>query len=158
MIPYHTALNHIDEKYGVFGTAGYEKWPKVQRHEGKCGLAFQHDMADGIPEEMREADVLYAELPWPNGYEKFAEMADVKQRKSYGDLIGDIGREIRELGKPTIVICGKTALKHLNAEEVALGKLNGGNVRAALDETILINRAKVEKGIKRPLTSCSQSV
>ena len=121
MNDYHTAL-----------AGDYQRWPAVSRYECATGVAFQHDLADGLPAEFDQADVLYADLPWRQGWDKFAERAGASQRGGYNDAMRRIGALLRSFGKPAVMVTGKHALPFLKPDGAAPVRLNGAGAVACL--------------------------
>jgi len=107
-------------------------WPRLDRFQGIHGVAFQADLNHGIPIAMYEADVWYSDLPWRDGYTKFADRAGIKQAMPYTELLERIGKEIRDIGRPTVLITGKHAVRYLKPETTAEVTLNGGSAVACL--------------------------
>lgn len=102
-------------------------------HEGRCGIAFVWDAAEGLPPEMlRRADVLYAEPPWRFGYDEFARRAGRPNRMVWKDLMELFGVEVRRSGLPAVVICGKVARDRLRPDAAVPAWLNGQACLACL--------------------------
>ena len=79
------------------------------------GIIFRHDIIqDGIPHQMRDCDFLYAEPPWPHGFQTFNERAGV-HHPSYDDLASAIGKIIESMDNFILMPLGKTLLKKLPA-------------------------------------------
>lgn len=145
MSDYHTALGNLTDQ-----------WPPLARHVGKAGVTFRHDLLDGVPIEMQAADVWYADLPWRDGFKKFAKRAGVEQKGAYGDLLALLARAVRESGKPTCIVTGRHAVASLKPAHVAAVSLNGGAAVACLwnikpwavvyDTTVLLKRFAQEYG------------
>ena len=131
-------------------------WPPVARHVGKAGVACRHDLLDGVPPEMLAADVWYADLPWRDGFDKFAQWAGTPQKGLYSDLLNRVAGDIRESGKPTCLVTGKHAVRSLTPQHVAPVSLNGGAAVACLwnmqpwgvvyDTTVLLKRFAQQYG------------
>lgn len=102
MNAYHSAL-----------AGARQRWPAVSRFECAHGVAFQHDIALGLPAEMQTADVLYADLPWQQGWHKFASFAGVDQRARYRDAMRAVGRAVRAAGVPVVMVTGRHAVELL---------------------------------------------
>lgn len=118
---YHTALGNQPQS-GV-ATLFYE---------GRRGIVFQADLSDGIPPQMHDADVWYADLPWRAGYQKFAERAGVAPRMPFADFMEFLGGMIAAGGVPAVMVTGKHAVRHLRPPAVADAKLNGSAAVACL--------------------------
>lgn len=122
MTDYHSALDKTPR----------EKYTATQRHIGKSGVAFQHDLILGFPIEMLEADVLYAEPPWREGFDTFAKLAGVSQKGNYLDLLEIINKGVNRAKKPACVITGKHAIKYYDPHHAVPVILNGFEAFACL--------------------------
>jgi hypothetical protein len=121
MNAYHSAL-----------AGARQRWPAVSRFECAHGVAFQHDIALGLPAEMQTADVWYADLPWQQGWHKFAAFAGVDQRTRYQDAMRAVGSAARAAGVPVVMVTGKHAVDLLQPLATASVVLNGGDAVACL--------------------------
>lgn len=124
--------NGVDEYHTALGGPATRDWPAVELYQGRRGTAFQHDVCLGVHERMLDADVLYVEFPWPDGYTVFAERAGTTQRLAYRDLVSNVGTEILRCGRPAVLLVGKRAAQILQPPAVASVRLNGNPVLAAL--------------------------
>jgi len=95
-------------------------------------LAFAHNVEEGIPEFMDDVDVIYAELPWEDGYNLFYEAAGATPKQTYWEFLDKIQEQVREFGKPTLIPCGKKALKYLKPDSYTMVLLNRKEVCLAL--------------------------
>ena len=101
-------------------------------------IAFQHDVNDGFPREALEADILYADLPWRDGYEEFLHRAvaasgqtDVVDRaKAYERWLYQLNCQLAAFGKPWIVVGGYASVRFLGCEWVRPVRLNGSQAMA----------------------------
>lgn len=114
---YHTAL-HAD---------GRADRPEMWRWKKGHNEAFVHDVSLGIPEEMARADMLYAELPWKDGYREF--LSRVHQplgiALSYERWLYRLSVSLALFGKPFVVVAGHAASRHLAYEWSRPVDLNG---------------------------------
>lgn len=108
--PYHTARG--ETKNTIAGAAPTQYWT------GPEGAAFVHDAAEPFPVEFQKADILYAEPAWRPGYDFFHQRAGVTPKLSWGAWMGALDANIRALGKPAIMACGKAAFRHINADRL----------------------------------------
>ena len=90
------------------------------------GIIFRHDIIkDGIPHQMSDCDFLYAEPPWPHGFQTFNERAGVEYN-SYDDLARAIADIIEGMSNFILMPLGKTLLKKLpEPQRVEQIQLNG---------------------------------
>jgi hypothetical protein len=121
MSDYHTAL-----------AGQHQRWPALDRFECAAGVAFRHDLTQGLPVEFDQADVLYADLPWRQGWDTFAQRAGTAQRGGYNAAMRGIGGLLRACNKPAVMVTGKHAQAALAPDSVAPVRLNGGDAVACL--------------------------
>jgi len=121
---YHSAL-----KWGEKHLQEVE--PLDRGDHGGC-VALQNDLVtSGLPEAMDDCDVIYGECPWPEGFKKFDDMADV-ERRPYALFQKAVLDMILTTPKPIYMILGKTLLKPLpKPAGFQPTKLNGGDVHIA---------------------------
>lgn len=122
--PYHTAIG--SHKTEVVGAKPVTRWT------GPQGVAFVHDASGHFPDEYRACDVLYAEPAWRPGYDFFAKRAGIVPKLAWIDWMSALNANILELGKPAVVMCGKSALKVMQTSKVQPAKLRGTNAFAAI--------------------------
>ena len=92
------------------------------------GIAFYYDInkSDTLPSYFDKCDVLYAEIPWRAGIEKFNER--VGSNQTYLDFMTSLSNIINNTKKPIIIPSGKLNQRHLpKADQVFETKLNGAN-------------------------------
>jgi hypothetical protein len=95
--------------------------------------AFMYSMEQGIPKLMSDnADVLYAKIPWEQGFNAFYEAANVIPQWDYKTFLEKIRSEIIRINKPTIIVCGNKALKVLRPDSTGTAILNRKEARLAL--------------------------
>lgn len=100
-------------------------------HEGSGSVALQHDILGGemLPVEYDSCDVLYSEIAWRPGFEKFnrrAGLAD-KEGRSYAEYLNAVSEIIKSTTQPKVMLAGKHALKGLPKPVQQIeGTLNGG--------------------------------
>jgi hypothetical protein len=121
MNPYHTALG----EYSPCSSG-------MDFYAGRRGIVFRADLSEGIPPPMYEADVWYADLPWRDGYQRFADRAGVIQRLPFDAMMKLLGELISNASKPAVMVTGKHAVRHLKPRQVAQTKLNGAIAVACL--------------------------
>jgi len=93
--------------------------------------AFVHDLSDGIPPEFGEADLIYAEVPWKDGFHTFGERAGVRQKVSYAEWAFRLSAGLIRLGKPFVLVGGAAMSRHMAWEWFRRVDLNG-SVSAAI--------------------------
>lgn len=97
----------------------------VQRIKVGDSVAFQHDIFRGLPLEYAVCDVLYADLPWADGFEIFEARAG-KSGRNYESFLKAIWAVIEGTSKPVVVTVGKKGAKHLpTPENIYKTVLNG---------------------------------
>lgn len=104
----------------------------VQFSRLKSGIAFVHDMANGWPEAMNKADVIYADIPWMHGYLKFYERAGRQAKTNYIGFLKNVGMMLRRIDIPAVIITGKHAIHYLAPFEYMPIRLNGDPSNACL--------------------------
>jgi len=121
---YHSALKWGEKHLQEVEPLDYEV-------RGGC-IALQNDLVtQGLPSAMDECDVIYGECPWPEGFKKFDDMADV-DRRPYALFQKAVLQMILTTPKPIYMILGRTLLRPLpKPAGLADTKLNGGDVMIA---------------------------
>jgi hypothetical protein len=77
------------------------------------GIAFQHDIRTGLSLEFGVCDVIYAEPPWPDGFETFNERAGTTGG-TYRELMQAIAKAVLSDTKaPAVLLVGERAIKLL---------------------------------------------
>lgn len=117
---YHSALKKGSITYGNVNETLRADHPK--------GVMIKNDIiADGLPLEFEECDVLYAEPPWPHGFKVFNERAGVTGI-SYSDLADAIAKIILQSKIPVYLLMWKPLLNKLPApQELHETVLHGGD-------------------------------
>lgn len=110
---YHTALHEDDVDAS-----------NVYRWERGGSQAFVHDIALGLPLEFHACDVLYADLPWADGYDEFHHRAGVKMALPYEKWLYRLNGTLALSGKPWLVAGGAAVLRGIGAEWVTRFRLN----------------------------------
>jgi hypothetical protein len=119
---YHTAL-----KGAVMNSA-----PRVHVETGS-GIAFLHDIRQGLPILYDSCDVLYTDLPWRAGFAAFEGRAGEPPGASYAGFLSAVGEVVRAERRLTILVTGAHALRLLPDAEQDLGMtLNGDSCIAAV--------------------------
>jgi hypothetical protein len=100
--PYHTAL-----AAGVEITA-----PAVSRVEVDGSVAFQHDLMEGLPADYEGCDLLYVDLPAPQGLAVFDGRVGVEER-SYRDFIAAVAEIVAAVSTPTVLTVVSSQIRQL---------------------------------------------
>lgn len=88
-------------------------------------LAFVADLGRGLPKEFADCDILYTEIAWERGYERFIERAG--KGSDYAAYLAALAKIAATAPQPVIFICGKRALRGLpEPVEVTPVNLNTG--------------------------------
>lgn len=119
---YHTALSYGHEHSEV---------SSIERVEFTDGVALRHDIWRDLPADFDACDVIYAEPPWPIGYQVFNERANVTAPpwSAFQVRLADHAAERLAAGVGTILLGGKLALRyHPNATKVQPVTLNHDRV------------------------------
>jgi len=109
-----------------------EQADPVKRYVSNRGIALQADIVDGIPVEMRTADVIYADPPWRAGYEEFALRAGSRVRVDYNQFLKNMRDEVLALDVPTILTAGRVMARVLMPDCEAKITLNGDECIACI--------------------------
>jgi len=112
---YHTALPHGE----LTDAEPAQAWMHGQSR------AFVHDLRWGLPEDFHFVDVIYADLPWRDGYDEFNRRADAIDPLPYGDWLYLLSRELATLNIPWVKVGGYAAARHLACEWFLPVRLNG---------------------------------
>ena len=130
MTLYHTALKK--------GSLTYLDVPETNYVEHPLGLMIKSDIInEGLPQQMLDCDVIYAEPPWPHGFKIFNERAGIKHN-DYNDLSDAIKEAIvfcssKEASTPFYLLLGKTMLSKLpDPNELHETILNGNDAFMAV--------------------------
>ena len=101
--------------------------PRLDRHEGPSGVAFVHDLTVGVlPPEFDDCDVLYSDLPWRAGFERFNRRARLSDQRTHGEFIDAVNRIVAETTVPAYLVAGKNEGRWLAPTDVQLPlSLNG---------------------------------
>jgi len=110
---YHSVLR--EEKPGLIPTGHY----KI----GKS-IAFVHDIMKGLPGKYWDCDILYAEIPWRQGYEKYNKRARIEIRK-YEDFIYMIKEVADSTDIIMVIVDGKEIARKLVFSQALKVTLNG---------------------------------
>jgi hypothetical protein len=85
----------------------------VQRFQIGPSVAFQHDLATGLPEHYQFCDVLYCDPPWANGFDEFNRRAGVDDGRTYRQFMGAMAGALETVTQPAFIVTGRHALKML---------------------------------------------
>ncbi|OGS40529.1 MAG: hypothetical protein A3K77_00865 [Euryarchaeota archaeon RBG_13_31_8] len=96
-------------------------------------IVFKHDITDGVNLLLfKNADIIYIEPAWKDGFEEFNKRAETKKKVSYNDYLIAIRETIIQLELPTIVIMGKYMLNVLSPSSTIQTKIHGYQCLAGL--------------------------
>tara|TARA_B100001057_G_scaffold500494_1_gene615891 strand:- start:694 stop:1305 length:612 start_codon:yes stop_codon:yes gene_type:complete len=103
---YHTAMKiNIDTFNDIMPEEYFEK---------NENIVFRYDLMNFDKlHYFEKADVIYSEPPFPHGFKIFNERADIEDQRSYSDFAKSLSLSIKNINKPTFIICGKILLKKL---------------------------------------------
>jgi hypothetical protein len=114
--PYHSALHPA-----IFA----ERVARVEHPNGS--IAMVHDVMDGLPEEMNDCDVLYADLPWRDGFGRFNRRAGVRDDRTYPALMRAVSEALNASSAAAVMVTGKHAKRLLPPADAEVPvTLNGG--------------------------------
>lgn len=114
---YHSAL--VDEEY----TDESRIW---WAEDGNS--AFVHDFANGLPPEFLEADFIYGEPPWKDGYDEFNIRAGKLDAEPFEVVMYRLNcalASLSQMGKPWMVLVGHASARSLGCEWMIPCRLNG---------------------------------
>lgn len=69
------------------------------------GVAFVHDLMDGLPPAFDGCDVFYADIPWRSGFALFNKRADVADGRTFPAFMDAVWGVIAQ-GTPTVLVTG----------------------------------------------------
>lgn len=95
------------------------------------GVAFRHDVTTGLPVELRGADVLWLDPPWPRGWKEFYARLGATPPTSYRDMMVRLGAEVRATTTPTYAMVSKTAIASLRPDGQSMCRVFGADVTLA---------------------------
>lgn len=78
---------------------------------------FKHDVCSGAHELFKNADVIYSETAWRQGYNKFTA-GTIAQDTTFNEYIDSLKGIIRELGIPAFLVVGASFIKRLEPDKV----------------------------------------
>jgi SAM-dependent methyltransferase len=120
MATYHSALH---KELDIRGELDY--------YEANGSVVFRHDLTSEIPSLFHNADAIYSEPAWRDGYAKFIERANAETDSSYlGYLnyLSSIEKTINKLTIPAYILMGKHMLKYIHPDQVKPINLHGNAV------------------------------
>ena len=116
---YHTALSK--------GSITYDGVPSTAKALHPRGVLMQNDIIiNGLPSEFNDCDVLYAEPPWPHGFQIFNKRAGASHT-SYADLGRAIRNIIETYTVPIYILLGKRMLQMLPEPDQLIETILNGN-------------------------------
>lgn len=112
----------------------------VSRVEAHGCIAFVHDIFSGrLPQEYRNCDLFYADLPWRAGFRKFEQRAGTEH--DYQEFMSAVNRVISGFPRG-ILVCGKTELLYLHPDRTQPAILNGASAVAAIYGDLKVSGAE----------------
>ena len=119
---------------GVYHTAlkggRQEAAPPVSRWVSPTGdVALAWDIAKGIPGAAYRCDVVYAEIPWPSGYQEFNRRAGAKNSAPFNVFVAAIARITSTLarrGVPVYMVASNALAERLGSESLTPINFNKG--------------------------------
>lgn len=86
----------------------------VQQWTGGGCTAFIHDLLAGpLPEIYRTCDVLFADLPWRDGFPRYNARAGINDDRTYPAFLDSVSEALNSHGRPAVLLTGQHALKRL---------------------------------------------
>ena len=83
-------------------------------YKEKYFLIFKQDIiVDNLSKHYEQVDFFYADLPYPQGFKIFNSRANIKDTRTYKDLMIAVKEKILSMQKPVHLVLGKMSLKHL---------------------------------------------
>lgn len=74
-------------------------------------VAFVHDvMAGSLPAEYDTCDVLYTDLPWRTGFDRYNARAGVDDGRTYEAFMAAVFTLVRAQNRPVVLVTGKHAV------------------------------------------------
>lgn len=105
--------------------------PSLTRYQGARGLTVVADVSRGVPREFEDCDVLYADPPWPHGYDEFSRRAG-GAAGSYGDVLVVLRDYCARVAIPVVLVTGTRAALLLKPHATAPVRLPVGDAVACL--------------------------
>lgn len=77
-------------------------------------VAFVHDiMAGPLPIDYRDCDVLYADLPWRDGFAGYNDRAGAVDGRTYRQFLASVSGIVESQSTPVVLVTGRHALSQL---------------------------------------------
>lgn len=95
----------------------------LERYEHLGSIVVRHNIEHGYHPDFQQADVIYAEPAWRNGYEKFMRRADTEG--SFRSYLASISNLICTLEVPSYIVMGQHMKKQLTPDHIIPIKLHG---------------------------------
>lgn len=137
---YHTALK-----------SELNALPVQKIHIGKS-KAFQHDIFEGLPTEYSVCDILYADLPWADGFKLFEHRAG-KVGRDYEVFLKAVGNIIIETDTPIVITVGKKGAKHLPHPDATYATMLNGSPAVVLAYGVTLSKHLTTGDIIKELVS-----
>lgn len=100
---------------------------KLDSYETDGSIVFCHDISIGMhPNYFKQADAIYSEPAWKDGYMKFLDRAGAKSGAAdFQQYLSGMRRVILKLNKPAYIVLGRHMLRHLHPDHIIDIKLHG---------------------------------
>lgn len=123
--PYHSALSGLGKPLTCQPCYRFE-------HAGSIAFASRIDQyAKSLPSEFDTCDVIYAEPPWRQGYEKFNQRAGYSTQLTFGHFVTKLNYLARNCGRPCAYIAGREMLRSMTPDVTLELTHNGGEALVA---------------------------
>lgn len=96
----------------------------------KGSTAFVHDLWEGLPPEFSDVDVIYAEIPWADGFDEFCRRAGAVAPPSYSEWLYRLSGTLSNCGKPWIMVGGYAMSRRIGCQWLKPVRLNGSQAIA----------------------------
>jgi hypothetical protein len=105
---------------------------EIDSYTCERGQVFAWDITHGPAAVFWDADAIYAEPAWRDGYNKFLERAGKTGSSGFPDYLAAIRDTVIALGKPAFIVAGKHMLSRLAPELTIPVTLHGYGAYAAI--------------------------
>jgi len=105
---------------------------ELDHYAGARGEVFAWDITRGVHPAYRQADAIYSEPAWRDGYRKFLARAGQIGSSSFADYLEAIRAVVLSLGKPAYIVAGRHMLRELEPDFTIPVQLHGYLAYAAI--------------------------
>lgn len=102
----------------------------LQRWEGHGSVALVHDAFNPLPAEFDRCDVLYAEPPWPRGFDVFKARVEAPVDLPYDAFVERLRDLAMTHAKPVVYVLAKSQLNKYAPDFAVRCSLWGGDAYA----------------------------